>query len=201
MCSVNGQQSRLLRARLFNTVCHVPHGSIPIAIAYFITFTTYGTWLHGTEKGAGSVDRTHNQFETSFLTPGTTRLGQTQEAMAEPPYAMDAPRRMLVCDAIVEFAYEKGWRLWGVHVRSNHVHLIVSADREPGRLMSDVKARLSRELNRAGFDPSRTRWTRHGSTKHLFDLDAIETTIRYTLDEQGERMAHFDGRIKEPRTK
>jgi hypothetical protein len=26
-------------------------------LAYFITFTTYGTWLHGTAKGNGSVDR------------------------------------------------------------------------------------------------------------------------------------------------
>jgi hypothetical protein len=28
-------------------------------LAYFITFTTYGTWLHG--NGAGSVDPAHNQ--------------------------------------------------------------------------------------------------------------------------------------------
>ena len=36
-----------------------------MALAYFITFTTYGTWLPGSVKGKGSVDREHNQFEST----------------------------------------------------------------------------------------------------------------------------------------
>src|SRR6266478_1713782 len=41
----------------------VPAMSEPVA--YFITFTTYGTWLHG--RAPGSVDREHNQPGTAFL--------------------------------------------------------------------------------------------------------------------------------------
>ena len=33
-----------------------------MALAYFITFSTYGSWLHGTKKGMGSVDREHNEY-------------------------------------------------------------------------------------------------------------------------------------------
>jgi hypothetical protein len=36
-------------------------------IAYFITFTTYGTWLHGDERG--SVDKGHNRVGTEFIAP------------------------------------------------------------------------------------------------------------------------------------
>jgi hypothetical protein len=65
--------------------------------------------------------------------------------------------------------------------------------------MSDLKARASRDLSYAGFDTvERRRWTRHGSTRHLFEEEHIEAAIRYALDEQGERMAWY---CKEPRTK
>jgi hypothetical protein len=34
-------------------------------LAYFITFSTYGAWLHG--RGVGSVDKLHNEVGTPFL--------------------------------------------------------------------------------------------------------------------------------------
>jgi REP element-mobilizing transposase RayT len=104
---------------------------------------------------------------------------------------------------MVELARDRGWRLWAAHVRTNHVHVVVSADRDPGRIMSDLKARASRDLTRAGFDDAnRRRWTRHGSTRHLFREEDVEEKIRYTLDEQGERMAWYEEpRTTEPRTK
>jgi hypothetical protein len=40
-------------------------------LAYFITFHTYGTWLHGTERG--SVDRAHNTLGTPLLPPDVAR--------------------------------------------------------------------------------------------------------------------------------
>ena len=36
-------------------------------LALFISFTTYGAWLHG--KAPGSVDRDHNEFASPFLSP------------------------------------------------------------------------------------------------------------------------------------
>jgi REP element-mobilizing transposase RayT len=165
-----------------------------MALAYFITFTTYGTWLHGTDKGMGSVDDEHNQFGTPFIAPDIDRFSAALDAMKQPPYTLDASRRDIVRDAIVGLAAEKQWRLWALHVRSNHVHVVVTADRDPGRLMSDMKARASRDLNRLESDQAeRMRWTRHGSTRHLFEWSAVEEKVRYTLDEQGERMAYFDG--------
>ena len=172
-----------------------------MALAYFITFTTYGTWLHGTDKGMGSVDGEHNEYGAEFVEPDPGREREAREAMAQPPYTMDAARREVVRDAIVALAREKGWRLLAVHVRSNHVHAVVEAERDPGRLMSDLKARASRDLTRAGFeDSNRIRWTRHGSTRHLFTAAEVERKVRYTLDEQGSQMAVYDAR-KEPRTK
>jgi REP element-mobilizing transposase RayT len=173
----------------------------PMALAFFITFSTYGTWLHGTTKGLGSVDQEHNQYGAEFVEPDAAIEQGMREAMTQPAYTMDAERRELVRDAIVGLAIEKGWRLLAVHARSNHVHVVIWADRDPGRLMTDLKSRASRELARAGYEDSdRRRWTRHGSTKHLFTDAEVERKIEYALDEQGSPMAVYDGR-KEPRTK
>ncbi len=173
-----------------------------MALAYFITFTTYGTWLHGTTKGKGSVDKEHNEHGTPYVEPDAEREQEAREALAQPPYVMSAAERDIVCRAIVQLAQDRGWQLLAVHVRSNHAHVVISADRDPGRLMSDLKARASRDLTRAGFGTvERRRWTRHGSTRHLFHPEDVEAKIRYTLEGQGEPMACYDGRPKEPRTK
>jgi REP element-mobilizing transposase RayT len=167
-----------------------------MALAYFITFHTYGTWLHGTSKGKGSVDREHNQYGGEFVAPNARREAEAREEMTQPPYVMDsAGERDVVCKAIVSLCRLRGWRLLALHVRTNHVHAVVDADRDPGRVMSDMKARASRELTRAGFDDAtRRRWTRHGSTLHLFNELVVADKIDYTLHRQGAMLAYFDGR-------
>jgi REP element-mobilizing transposase RayT len=168
-----------------------------MALAYFITFTTYGTWLHGSAKG--SVDDDHNIYGTPYLAPNTGREQQERAVMVHPPYLLQEPERAVVCNAIVDVSALRGWNLLAAHVRTNHIHAVVQAEPDPRRVMSDFKARASRDLTVAGFGSAeRRRWTRHGSTVHLFREDDVEAKIRYTLDEQGERMAWYQkGRTAE----
>ena len=170
-----------------------------MALAYFITFSTYGTWLHGTDKGSGSVDRRHNVYGTPFIPPDERREENASLRMTDPLYVLGETARTIVRDAIVALCEEKSWTLLALHVRTNHVHLVVSAEREPGRLMSDLKARASRELNRSGTDANAKRWTRHGSNRHLFDETSVAAAVAYTLDEQGSRMAVYDPRTAHER--
>jgi REP element-mobilizing transposase RayT len=165
-----------------------------MALAYFIAFSTYGTWLHGTSKGKGSVDREHDQYGMPFVEPDERREAQSREELTQAPYTMTSPEREIVRDAIVALCRTKRWRLLAVHVRSNHVHVVLNVDRDPGRVMSDIKAAASRALTRAGFDDTaRKRWTRHGSTLHLFDEAAVAEKVDYTLNRQGAPMAFYDG--------
>jgi REP element-mobilizing transposase RayT len=114
--------------------------------------------------------------------------------MTDPAYVLDETARAIVRGAIVGLCAEKAWSLLALHVRSNHVHVVVSADREPGRLMSDLKARASRELNLQSSVNNARRWTRHGSTRYLFDEASVAAAVAYTLDEQGPPMAIYDPR-------
>ena len=105
---------------------------------------------------------------------------------------MDKQRRGIVLSAIVEHAAYKQWRLHAVHVRTNHVHVVVSGNIEPERIMNAFKSYASRALNAAELDIGRRhRWTRHGSTRYLFDEDAVLDSIDYVLNRQGSPMAVF----------
>src|SRR5207302_409826 len=95
--AVSGEfDCRLLRARLLVRLMR----DVNMALAYFITFSTYGTHLHGSAKG--SVDDEHSVHGTSFLEADETRETQARDAMAQPPYAMSAKEREIVCKAIVD---------------------------------------------------------------------------------------------------
>src|SRR5260370_41128843 len=115
--------------------------------------------------------------------------------MTQGPYSLDEPRRTIVRDAIVEEYRFRCWQLLALHVRSNHVHLVVTADRDPEFVMRCCKSHASKFLNQAGFDSSeRKRWTTHGSTKYLWDETTVANKVDCTLHRQGEPMAISDGR-------
>ena len=48
-----------------------------IALAYLITFRSYGTWLHGDDRG--SIDRFHNRYKSPYIPPNIKwKVGMTR---------------------------------------------------------------------------------------------------------------------------
>ena len=170
---------------------------MPIPLAYLITFTCYGTRLHGDESG--SVDEEHNQFGTSFVPANPRRVLAQQKQMKQPPYRLDHRRRKTVLEALRQHCAHRGWTLLAAHVRSSHVHLVVGAAETPERILNEVKAYASRALNRSGLnDDSHRRWTPHGSTRYLWNPEQIGAAIHYVVREQGEPLAVWE-KTSEPR--
>ena len=163
-------------------------------LAYFITFTAYGTWLHG--RDPGSVDRAHNTPQTPFLPVNPNREEARRKSLRHPPYSLDEPRRTVVLQTIREVARHRRWELYAVHVRTNHVHVVVNASDHPEKVMSDLKAWSSRRLRDAFNESNRDRWTQHGSTRWLNTEASLIEAIEYVADEQGEPMSRFDGRVE-----
>jgi REP element-mobilizing transposase RayT len=112
--------------------------------------------------------------------------------MAQPGYILDARRRNVVLQSCVEVCQFRDWWLFVVHVRSNHVHVVVQSSDQPERVMNSLKAYASRALTKANFDgPERQRWARHGSTRYLWNDGQVRGAIKYVLKEQGEPMAVY----------
>src|SRR4051812_12512423 len=90
-------------------------------VAYFLTFTTYRTWLPGCAPG--SIYRPHNAFGTPGCPPDPQRESSRQRQMRQPEYTLDPPRRRVALHTILEVARHRGWTLYAVHVRTTHVHI------------------------------------------------------------------------------
>jgi REP element-mobilizing transposase RayT len=113
--------------------------------------------------------------------------------MTQPSYLLDAIRRSLVLQTLQEVCSWRGWTLLAAHVRTNHVHVVTTANCKPEQVMTAMKAYSSRALNEHSLDgPGRRRWARHGSTRYLWTKDSVGAAIHYVVREQGESMAVFE---------
>jgi REP element-mobilizing transposase RayT len=115
------------------------------------------------------------------------------QMMKQGGYELDAHRRRLVLESIRELCSRREWDLKAAHVRSNHVHIVVSAEAAAERVLRDTKVQASRMLERSGLDvPGRRRWTHHGSTRYLWQPEHIGAAVQYVVHEQGEPMAVWE---------
>ena len=115
---------------------HIPNERVR---AYFLTFSTYGTRLHGDERG--TVDRSHNEFGAPDLGRRPALEREDMAILKQPPFFMDANHRDAVSDAIREVCNYRDWELHALNVRTNHVHLMVSADAPVESVLNTFKAR------------------------------------------------------------
>ena len=159
---------------------------IAIPLAYFITFTCYGTWLpHGKSTSVNAKCNTNGHtFLSEHFTPDCFKLNKA------PPVILDFDDRNIIVNTLKEVFLFKNWGLLSAHVRTNHVHVVVNAPIKPDIILNTFKAYASRNLNKKSV--MQNRWTRHGSTQYLWSVENVESAIKYVIEEQGEPMAVYE---------
>jgi len=158
--------------------------SLERSLRYLITFSCYGSRLHGAE--AGAVDRKHSVPGTRFVVPNAVLEAMGSEEMDQPPYSLDRIRRGIVLEAVGDVCAYRGWDLLAAHVRTNHVHVVVETAVAPEKAMHAFKAYASRKLNELGCDAvGRKRWARHGSTRWLWKDAEVRRAVEYVVRVRG----------------
>ena len=104
---------------------------------------------------------------------------------------MDEPRRAAVLEAFRQHCEHDGWVLHAAHVRTNHFHIVVTADPLPERVLGRLKAYASRALN-SEFGRRQKYWSRHGSTVRIWSRTGVEDTVDYVVRRQGRPMAVYE---------
>src|SRR6266849_1301299 len=94
-------------------------------LAYLITFRYYGTWVHGDERG--SMDRKSNAYGTPKIPPNIRLQASDTKQLKRPPVKLNAARRRVVQSAVREVCDHRQYILRAIHVRTNHVHTVVTA--------------------------------------------------------------------------
>jgi len=69
-----------------------------------------------------------------------------------------------------------------LNVRTNHVHVVVTADIVPEEVLRQLKAWCARFLN--ADSGRRTWWTEHGSTRWLNTQETFKRAIEYVSSYQ-----------------
>ena len=158
------------------------NGQIPLA--YFITFRTYGTWLHGDQRG--SVDPSHNVYGTPRLPTNQRRNSYERSLLNCHPVKLGSRQRAAVEKGIRETCAIRKWQLWAFNIRTNHVHSVVSADAEAWQVLNALKANATRTLREEGCWRSKhSPWVRRGSKRRLWTEKQLERAIAYVLYDQG----------------
>lgn len=149
-------------------------------LAWFLTWSTYGSRLHGDPRG--TVDDEHNKPESPLLPTDAARFDYERSLMCGPKITLSPAARALVEGSIREHAGHKGWRLLAINVRTEHVHVVVSCAgaQTPERVMSSFKAWATRRLRERGEVGVDARvWTHHGSTRWIRNPEGLVAAIDY----------------------
>ena len=155
-------------------------------LAFLITFRTYGTWLHGDERGA--TDRYHNTFGGAHIPANDALRSQHKKTLKSEPFLMNARQRTLVITALEEVCAYRVWALYVLNVRTNHAHIVVGNDgTKPESILRDFKAYSTRALRTSGeWKHAHSPWADGGSKRYLWTEASIVNASDYVLNGQGD---------------
>ena len=152
-------------------------------IAYLITFRTFGTWLHGDERG--SYGRGMNRFGSKYVAPNVPLNDALRSDLKQEAITLNQNQRRLVQEAIEEVGAFRGYNILAINVRTNHAHAVVSKATKPEKIVNDFKAYATRRLRaeRCFADISKV-WARGASTRYLWKPRHVAAAVDYVLYSQ-----------------
>ncbi|MGE3953248.1 MAG: hypothetical protein AB7F88_18260 [Pyrinomonadaceae bacterium] len=163
-----------------------------IPMAYLITFRCYGTWLHGDERG--SMDRRYyNRYGEAKIIPGAEAKARKAKLLKHEPFFLGEAESRIVDAALREVCSVRGYALFALHVRTEHVHVVPGGFAKPERMMDSFKAYSTKALRAAGLIAVDAKpWSRHGSTRYLWTEEHIQKAVEYVVNGQGGELPDFD---------
>lgn len=156
-------------------------------LAYLITVRTYGTWLHGDDRFSVDARSEQNIYGTPKLMPNPGLEARMRANMSSPPVTLSKAQRTVVHTAIEEVCDHRRYGLHAVNVRSNHSHVVVSAQMKPEPIADAFKAYATRKLCEQGLCDGIARiWSRGRSRRYLWEENRVARAIDYVLFCQGD---------------
>jgi hypothetical protein len=146
-------------------------------LAYFITWSVYGTHLQGDERGWR--ERRHGD-----QSPQPRLALWRRERLKHPVVVLSPQQRAVVERECERHCKHRGWHVWAVNVRSTHVHVFVTADGCSGKTVRDqLKANATRGLREEwAVFCDRPVWTVGGDWVCVNSEDDLEQIVLYVRD-------------------
>jgi REP element-mobilizing transposase RayT len=139
-------------------------------LGYMITWTTYGTWLQGDERGYVKNGKTYQ---------GNKSLKQINKNLqSQQMVKLSRNQQQVVRKAIAKEAELQNQRIYALSVQSNHVHIVVEYTRQPiSKIVAYYKKSARLALKAAGHNGKL--WTKGYDKRFCFDSTSLEQRIKY----------------------
>jgi len=162
-----------------------------IPLAHLITFRSYGTWLHGDERG--SIDRFHNRYKSPYIKPNPQWHRHNTRVLKRDAVILDAAQRKSVEQSIRANCECRRWHLHALNVRTNHAHIVVSIGSvKPERALIAFKANATKQMRLDGcWRYELTPWAEKGSKRCLWNEKSVASAIDYVLNGQWDELPDF----------
>ncbi len=162
---------------------------------WLITWTCYGQWLPGDERGfVSAVEDEETGIRTIHNIPGTpfdavmpALKAHSQSIMKGPPVTLT----QLDADALIaqyqETAGVRGWELQAASAMFNHTHVVVGVPGDPDSewILETLKSWATRTIKKLRpLPPNGTFWTAKGSKRKLPHDDALLAGVIYVVRKQ-----------------
>jgi hypothetical protein len=169
---------------------------------WFLTWTTYGTWLPGDERGFVSNVRfgpgpelRHNQITEAYDANMPGLIKSSKANLTGPVIWLRKAHADHLLSQFLETARIRKWFPRTIAIMVNHVHIVtaVTGDPEPEDVLRDFKSYGSRKLNQHfGKPESDTWWTESGSKRKLRDNKAIANANLYVKNQENPLLVWVD---------
>jgi REP element-mobilizing transposase RayT len=132
------------------------------------------------------VDEEHNRYGDEFIEEDTDRERQEFAKLTCPPVTLTEQQRNMIESAMREACTFRQWFLYEINVRTNHVHVVVTADEPPKTIIEKLKTRATMALRSQSRDrktANQPLWTRGGSGRYLWNDDAVQAACKYVREQ------------------
>ena len=148
-------------------------------LAFFITWTVYGTYLQGDIPG-------WRRRRKGEQIPKPKLAEWRRERLKHEILLLSPDQRECVETECQRHCDHREWRLWAANARTNHIHAVVTATGYDGKRVRDqLKANCTRGL-REQWEEFRDRpvWTTGGDWQCINSEDDLESVCIYVRDAQ-----------------
>jgi REP element-mobilizing transposase RayT len=139
-------------------------------LGYMVTWTTYGTWLQGDERGwvkKGKILEASKGLEQA-----------NKESLSGDGFKLKKGQREVVRTAIVQEAERIGEKVLAMSVWSNHVHVVIEGGGKPmDKVVNRLKSAAYYALRERGVE-GRV-WTRGFDKRFCFSEEELNARIEY----------------------
>jgi REP element-mobilizing transposase RayT len=139
-------------------------------IGYMLTWTTYGTWLQGDERGYVKNGQILEQNEV---------LEEANKSnLKKQPVKLNAKQKEIVKEAIIQEAKRLNQKVFALVVFSNHIHLLVEKNNESIEAAAALyKTAARKALYKTGLEGEI--WSKGFDKRFCFNQQELNNRIEY----------------------